>query len=455
MIEKMREIADAEKIAIDDEALAAIAYRADGGLRDALTMLEQLAAFSGERDGYAHRRSTSPSARPGASSRDRLIDAILAGDAAARSARSRSGQRRRRRSHRADPRAASPAFATCWWHASIPGCSPATSPPRMRSAPSERAAGFSQAMLVRALRTFSEALSLGRGRKCPPRVGDGAAALHPGRRGSHARRARVARGRDRGAPGAGRPRRPRAESQAASAACARCRHRAGCRLEPPQARQRCRQPMAAARAVFAAERCEPRGRASARRSRANANRCGHRFRAPAVESLESNAIVLNLPDAWRPRRCANTRRSSKPPSPTFSACRCALRCGSTRSTYASPRSGAAPTNADGRPTRSSIMPTNGYDKQDESSAVDGPSQEDAGRDGQGSRRAGEHDRERQRRRRSGDGRRDLRSAREAREDRQRGRRSRRRRDARRSRDGRDQRRAAQRRTKRRRSGWPR
>jgi DNA polymerase III gamma/tau subunit len=47
MIDKMKEIAAAEKIAVDDDALAAIAYRADGGLRDALTMLEQLAAFSG------------------------------------------------------------------------------------------------------------------------------------------------------------------------------------------------------------------------------------------------------------------------------------------------------------------------------------------------------------------------------------------------------------------------
>jgi DNA polymerase III subunit gamma/tau len=47
MIAKMKEIASAEGIAVDDDALAAIAYRADGGLRDALTMLEQLAAFSG------------------------------------------------------------------------------------------------------------------------------------------------------------------------------------------------------------------------------------------------------------------------------------------------------------------------------------------------------------------------------------------------------------------------
>jgi len=46
MIAKMKEVARGENIAIDDEALKAIAYRADGGLRDALTMLEQLAAFS-------------------------------------------------------------------------------------------------------------------------------------------------------------------------------------------------------------------------------------------------------------------------------------------------------------------------------------------------------------------------------------------------------------------------
>ncbi|MGA3038430.1 MAG: DNA polymerase III subunit gamma/tau [Vulcanimicrobiaceae bacterium] len=47
MIERMRTIAEAESIAIDDAALGAIAYRAEGGLRDALTMLEQAAAFGG------------------------------------------------------------------------------------------------------------------------------------------------------------------------------------------------------------------------------------------------------------------------------------------------------------------------------------------------------------------------------------------------------------------------
>jgi DNA polymerase-3 subunit gamma/tau len=47
MIARMREIADAERIEIDDGALGAIAYRADGGLRDALTMLEQVASYAG------------------------------------------------------------------------------------------------------------------------------------------------------------------------------------------------------------------------------------------------------------------------------------------------------------------------------------------------------------------------------------------------------------------------
>lgn len=46
MIGRMRLIADAEGIPVGDDALGAIAYRADGGLRDALTMLEQTASFA-------------------------------------------------------------------------------------------------------------------------------------------------------------------------------------------------------------------------------------------------------------------------------------------------------------------------------------------------------------------------------------------------------------------------
>ena len=82
MIEKMQEIARGEGIAIDDAALAAIAYRADGGLRDALTMLEQLAAYAG---GSAVTMQTLDLAF-GSTGRDfaqALVDAALARDASA------------------------------------------------------------------------------------------------------------------------------------------------------------------------------------------------------------------------------------------------------------------------------------------------------------------------------------------------------------------------------------
>jgi DNA polymerase-3 subunit gamma/tau len=81
MIERMREIAKAENIPIDDEALATIAYRADGGLRDALTMLEQAAAFA---DGKV--TSATIELAFGATGRgyaNALIDAVLAKDASA------------------------------------------------------------------------------------------------------------------------------------------------------------------------------------------------------------------------------------------------------------------------------------------------------------------------------------------------------------------------------------
>jgi DNA polymerase-3 subunit gamma/tau len=79
MIERMREIARCEGIAIDDDALAAIAYRAEGGLRDALTMLEQAAAFA---DGPVTAETTDLAF--GASGREyatALLDAVLARNA--------------------------------------------------------------------------------------------------------------------------------------------------------------------------------------------------------------------------------------------------------------------------------------------------------------------------------------------------------------------------------------
>ena len=81
IIERLREIASAENMEVNDAALAAIAYRSEGGLRDALTMLEQAAAFA---DG---RRITAESldAAFGTSARDvaqSLVGALAERDAA-------------------------------------------------------------------------------------------------------------------------------------------------------------------------------------------------------------------------------------------------------------------------------------------------------------------------------------------------------------------------------------
>ncbi|SYZ72485.1 conserved hypothetical protein [Candidatus Zixiibacteriota bacterium] len=45
----LRKIAEAEKIEIDDDALFILARKADGAVRDALSLLDQLSAFSGEK----------------------------------------------------------------------------------------------------------------------------------------------------------------------------------------------------------------------------------------------------------------------------------------------------------------------------------------------------------------------------------------------------------------------
>jgi DNA polymerase III subunit gamma/tau len=80
MIARMREIADAEGIPIDDGALGAIAYRADGGLRDALTMLEQVSSFA---DGPVDADTVDAAfGQTGRAFARTLRDAALDGDAA-------------------------------------------------------------------------------------------------------------------------------------------------------------------------------------------------------------------------------------------------------------------------------------------------------------------------------------------------------------------------------------
>ena len=81
MIERMRAIAAAEGIPIDDGALGAIAYRADGGLRDALTMLEQVASYAGGAvDAAAVDAAFGTTGRQYARA---LVDAILGAEAGA------------------------------------------------------------------------------------------------------------------------------------------------------------------------------------------------------------------------------------------------------------------------------------------------------------------------------------------------------------------------------------
>ena len=96
MIEKMREIAQGEGIAVDDEALAAIAYRADGGLRDALTMLEQLAAFAGGQTATAATLDLAFGST-GREFAQALVDAIARPRRDRGAATRRGGQRRRQR----------------------------------------------------------------------------------------------------------------------------------------------------------------------------------------------------------------------------------------------------------------------------------------------------------------------------------------------------------------------
>jgi DNA polymerase-3 subunit gamma/tau len=160
MIEKMREIAKAEKIRIDDETLAAIAYRAEGGLRDALTMLEQLAAFAGGETATVKTLELAFGST-GRNFAHSLIEAAVARDATAALAvveeASDSG---------ADLQVLIRSLVAEFRNLLIARIDPALLARDLAPEDAERAAAqaqnVSQAMLVRALRSFSEALSLAR-----------------------------------------------------------------------------------------------------------------------------------------------------------------------------------------------------------------------------------------------------------------------------------------------------
>jgi DNA polymerase-3 subunit gamma/tau len=159
MIERMREIAKAEGIAIDDAALSAIAYRADGGLRDALTMLEQAAAFSDGEIG-----SATIDVAFGASGRNSaraLVERTLARDAAGMLAAideaSDAGT-----DMQVLTRSLIAEFRNLLVGRIDPGLLARDLAPEDAQLAAQRAGGLVQAQLIRALRLLTEALATGR-----------------------------------------------------------------------------------------------------------------------------------------------------------------------------------------------------------------------------------------------------------------------------------------------------
>ncbi|HEY2473656.1 MAG TPA: DNA polymerase III subunit gamma/tau [Candidatus Cybelea sp.] len=160
MIARMRQIAAAENIAIDDEALAAIAYRADGGLRDALTMLEQVAAFSSGETATSQTLDLAFGST-GRQFAQRLIDAALAGDAASALREVEDAG-----DAGADFTVLTRALVAGLRHLLVARVDfdlvARELAPEDAQRVASQAAGFSQATLTRALRIFGEALSLAR-----------------------------------------------------------------------------------------------------------------------------------------------------------------------------------------------------------------------------------------------------------------------------------------------------
>lgn len=159
MIARMREIAVAESISIDAAALAAIAYRADGGLRDALTMLEQAAAFAdGEITAATLDFAFGSTGREYAS---RLIDAIIARDAARTLAIIEEGCESGTDMH-VLIRSLIANFRNLLVARVDPALLARDLAPEDAASATERAKGVGQATIVRALRVLSDAAALAR-----------------------------------------------------------------------------------------------------------------------------------------------------------------------------------------------------------------------------------------------------------------------------------------------------
>ena len=218
----LRRVADAEEIAIPDEAIALVARSATGSFRDALGTLEQLLAYSG-----AEIALEDVLAVLGVADADLLfgaVDAVAAGDARGGAARRRAAGRVRAATSGASSatsRRTPAALLVVQALGEVParaarhrraGRAPAPSRPRASAAPRSCGCSTCIAAALRAMKDGADArtqleLALRQGRRAGARrVGQGAAGAHRAarRRGAPARRragrsARAARRRPRAA----------------------------------------------------------------------------------------------------------------------------------------------------------------------------------------------------------------------------------------------------------------
>jgi DNA polymerase-3 subunit gamma/tau len=308
MIERMRAIATAEKIAVDDEALAAIAYRADGGLRDALTMLEQLAAFAGGKPATAATLDLAFGST-GRTFAHALVDAMVAREATAALAvieeAAEAGS---------DLQVLMRALVGAFRNLLVARVDPALLARDLAAEDRDRvtaaAAKVSQTTILRALRTFSEALALAR-TGGNPRLELETAVLRFILAGEdpsfEALAARISTLEERlaaTAPGTAAARAPGVAPR--EPASPRSKPEAAQKIAPAQeiaAAER----IAPAQAIAPAEKDAPavslqRVRAAWQSIRGKVEGERQSLRAPlsraAIDALEGNAVVLKLPDTW-------------------------------------------------------------------------------------------------------------------------------------------------------------
>ncbi len=309
MIEKMRQVATGEGIAIDEAALAAIAYRADGGLRDALTMLEQAAAFANGEMVTAQTLDVAFGAT-GRNYAQGLLDAVLARDAGAALASieeaSDAGT-----DMQVLVRALIAAFRNLLVARVDPELLARDLAPEDAQRAAERSRGVSQAVIVRALRVLGEAASLARSGANPrleletallrfiltaedPTLDALAARVAALEEGAPAV-APVAPAAAAKAPPVARPASAAKPAAAAEAAAPVVSPAPPLAEDPPPAEPAA--PPAAPGSITV-----QRVRAAWQSIRGKVEGERQSLRAPlsraAIESLDGDALVLKLPDAW-------------------------------------------------------------------------------------------------------------------------------------------------------------